>query len=69
MSGYWYFTFPIILMVILNLKFYFYTHREEFKKYDEWRNEFSKTHTYLGITPFYETEIWENKLTGEQIEI
>jgi len=71
-SGHWYFIFPLILVVYLTLSFYFYMYRIEHArktiKYNRWREEFSKTHTYLGITPYYEDEVWQNKLTGEIIE-
>ncbi len=71
-SGHWYFIFPLILVVVLVLNFYFYTNRIEHLrgeiKYNRWKKEFSKTHEYLGITPYYEDEVWRNKLTGEIIE-
>lgn len=68
-SGHWYYAPIFIIPLILILKFYFYTHKEDSKKYDAWRKEFSKTHKYLGVTPYYEDEVWENKLTGEIIEL
>jgi hypothetical protein len=68
-SGYWYYSPLFILTIILTLKFYFYTHRLDYIKYLRWRVEFSKTHEYLGVSPYYEDEVWRNKLTGEIIEI
>ena len=68
-TKYW-FIFPIfIILIILNLKFHFYTHKDEIKKYEEWEKEFSKTHEYLGLTPYYEDQVWRNKETGKIIEI
>ncbi len=71
-SGYWYLVFPLILMVVLVIRFYFYTNRIEHlrqqSKYNSWRKEFEKTYEYLGITPYYEDEVWRNKLTGEITE-
>lgn len=62
-----YFLPLIILGVILNLKFYFYTHKEECAVYDAWYKKFSSEHTYLGQD--YYCEFWKNNATGEIIEI
>lgn len=72
-TGHWYFVPILISVIYFTLSFYFYMHRIEHArktiKYNRWKKEFSKTHTYLGITPYYEDEVWKNKLTGEIIEI
>ncbi len=71
-SGHWYLAPIFIGLIILNFKFYFHSNRIEHArqqiKYEVWKKEFSKTHEYLGITPYYEDEVWRNKLTGEITE-
>lgn len=70
MSGYWY-LFPLfIIIVILVLKFHFYTHKDDFIKYELWKEEFSKENEYLGISnDYYQFEVWKNRKTGETFEL
>jgi len=67
----WYLFIPFItllaLVVMLNFKFYFYTHKEESKEYDAWHEKFSIEHELLGFD--YYCQFWRNKATGEIIEI
>ncbi len=64
---YWLFIFPLAGIVTLNVMFYCHTHQEEAARYEAWRKGFSKTHKYLGLTWYYEEEVWENLETGEII--
>lgn len=70
MSGHWY-LFPLfIIIVILTLKFYSYTHKDDFIKYEIWFKEFSIDNEYLGTTnDHYQDEVWKNRKTGEIFEI
>ena len=65
-AGWWLLLIPFLIVgIVYNLKFHFYVYSDEHKKYEEWRKEFSKTHDYLGLTWYYEEEVWRNKETGE----
>lgn len=67
LGGYWYLIPLLILGVVLNMKFYFYTHKAECEAYDKWLIEFKKTHTYIGLTSDYYVieQAWENNITKE----
>ena len=64
-SGGWNLLFVPVLItgIVFNLKFYFWTHKEEFAKYEPWYTE----HEYLGEC--YGVEYWKNRKTGEILEL
>lgn len=65
-NSYWWLLIPVfIVAVVYNLKFYFKTHQEESDAYDKWVEDMNVTHEYLGLTPYYHTELWRNKVTNE----
>lgn len=67
-NQYWYLSFLLIGLVILNFKFYFKVNSDLFVEDERKWEEFKNTHTKLG-TDYYHTETWRNNDTGELIEV
>lgn len=66
-TSHWYLIFPLILVVILTLKFYCHQHKEEDIEYDKWEKEFSIANEYVGIgcSGYDLTNVWRNKETRQ----
>lgn len=67
--GLWYLASLPIGLVILNLRFYLRTHRDEHAVYDKIMAELRKTHVFLGTDFYNMSELWRNKETDEIIEL
>jgi len=67
--GQWYWMFPIIFIVFINFKFYFWAHKEEFENYEKWKTEITRGYTYMGTDEYSDCEYWKNDLTKEIIEL
>ncbi len=65
--GKWYLVPFVIIGVVLNIKLYLYTHKEEFDAYEAWFNEYSKKNIYLG--EYQGSNYWKNIETNEVIEM
>ena len=66
-SGYWYLTPLAIPIIILVMKFYEWGNKEACQAFDKWWKEMNKTHKYLGEC--YGINYWENRTTGEILEL
>ena len=59
-------------IVVLVLKFYFHTHKQEMADYEAWYQEFKDHHTYIGTETYLfgnQAEQWRNDETGETVEL
>ena len=68
-SGSYFWILYFILFVYLNMQFYEETHKDEYAEYLAWKNEFSKTHDYLGQDYYGVADLWQNKETKEIVEL
>jgi hypothetical protein len=66
-ASHWYLIPLLVIGIILNLKLYFWAHKEEHEAFIKWHNEYSKTHIYLGEC--YGIDYWRDIKTGEIIEM
>ncbi len=64
----WYYFFIPLALFILNMWFFDRTHRIELLRMRvDFRNQ-QKTHTHLGLGDHGDTDVWEDKVTGEIVE-
>ena len=66
-SGYWYLAPLGFGIVFLTMKFYEWGNKEECEAADKWWTEMNKTHRYVGEC--YGIDYWENRTTGEILEM